>query len=190
MADTRTLHRVLEHATRVEGKVILVGDDAQLGAVGPGGLYAALVDRLGATSLTTNHRQRDPAERDALRALRDGAADDFLAYAAKAGRLTLTDTPDEARAALLADWHSAHQQEPDSLMIAYRRIDVETLNHAARTLLHQDDRLGPDRHTTPEGRGFATGDQVISPTAMRSPDTRARARPSPVPSCSHPTAAT
>ena len=47
MADTRTLHRLLEHATRADGKVILVGDDAQLGAVGPGGLYAALVERLG-----------------------------------------------------------------------------------------------------------------------------------------------
>jgi hypothetical protein len=79
--DTRTLHRVLEHASRVEGKVILVGDDAQLGAVGPGGLYAALVERLGAASLTANHRQHDLAERDALRSLRDGAADAFLAYA-------------------------------------------------------------------------------------------------------------
>ncbi len=161
MADTRTLHRLLDHATRAEGKVILVGDHAQLGAVGPGGLYPALVEQLGATSLTANHRQHDGAERDALRSLRDGAADDFLAYAAKAGRLTLAGTPDEARAALLADWHTAHQHEADSLMIAYRRIDVETLNHAARTLLRRDDQLGPDRHTTPEGRGFAIGDQVI-----------------------------
>ena len=161
MADTRTLQRLLEHATCADSKVILVGDDAQLGPVGPGGLYAALVERLGASHLTANHRQHDPAERDALRSLRDGAADEFLAYAAKAGRLTLTDTPDEARAALLADWHTAHQHEPDSLMIAYRRIDVETLNHAARTLLRQGDRLGADRHTTPEGRGFAIGDQVI-----------------------------
>jgi conjugative relaxase-like TrwC/TraI family protein len=161
MADTRTLHRLLEHTTRAEGKVILVGDDAQLGAVGPGGLYAALVERLGATRLTANHRQRDPAERDALRSLRDGAADDYLAYAAKCGRLTLADTREDARAALLADWHSAHQREADSLMIAYRRIDVETLNHAARTLLRRDGRLEADRHTTPEGRGFAIGDQVI-----------------------------
>ena len=93
--------------------------------------------------------------------MRDGAADDFLAYAAKAGRLTLAQTPDEARAALLADWHTTHQHEPDSLMIAYRRIDVETLNHAARTLLRQEIDSMPDRHTTPEGRGFAIGDQVI-----------------------------
>jgi len=161
MADTRTLHRLLEHATRAEGKVVLVGDDAQLGAVGPGGLYAALVEQLGATSLTANHRQHDPAEREALRALRDGGADDYLAYAARRGRLTLTDTPDEARAALLADWHAAHAAEPDALMIADRRIDVEALNHAARALLRRDARLGGDRHTTPDGRGFAIGDRVI-----------------------------
>jgi conjugative relaxase-like TrwC/TraI family protein len=161
MADTRTLHRLLDHATRADGKVILVGDGEQLGAVGPGGLFASLVEQLGATSLTANHRQHHPAERDALRSLRDGAADDFLAYAAKAGRLTLTDTLDEARAALLADWHTARQGELDSLMIAYRRVDVETLNYAARSLLRRDDQLGADRHTTPEGRSFAIGDQVI-----------------------------
>jgi conjugative relaxase-like TrwC/TraI family protein len=161
MADTRTLHRLLEHATHAQAKVVLVGDDAQLGAVGPGGLYAALVEQLGATSLTANHRQHDPAEREALRALRDGGADDYLAYAARRGRLTLADTPDEARAALLADWHMARATEPDTLMIAYRRIDVEALNHAARALLRRDDRLGADRHTTPDGRAFAIGDQVM-----------------------------
>ena len=161
MADTRTLHRLLEHATRAQGKVILVGDDAQLGAVGPGGLYAALVERLGATRLSTNHRQHDPTERDALRSLREGSADDYLAYAAKSGRLTLAGTPEEARSLLLVDWHTAQQQAPDAVMIAYRRIDVETLNHAARTLRRRDGRLDADRHTTPDGRGFAIGDQVI-----------------------------
>src|SRR6266540_4025792 len=43
MADTRTLTRVLLQVERAEGKVVLVGDPAQLPAVGPGGLYAAIV---------------------------------------------------------------------------------------------------------------------------------------------------
>ena len=40
MADTRTLTHVLFQVEHAEGKAVLVGDPAQLPAVGPGGLYA------------------------------------------------------------------------------------------------------------------------------------------------------
>ena len=55
------------------------------------------------------------------------------------------------------------------MMLAYRRIDVETLNHAARTLLRRDDQLGDDRHTTPDGRGFAIGDSGHLPPQRADP---------------------
>ena len=48
MADTRTLAPVLELVERALGKAILVGDPHQLPAVGAGGLYVALCERLGA----------------------------------------------------------------------------------------------------------------------------------------------
>ena len=68
MADTRTLTRVLLQVERAEGKAVLVGDPAQLPAVGPGGLFAAIVERNGAIELNDNRRQRDELERRALAA--------------------------------------------------------------------------------------------------------------------------
>ncbi len=52
---------------------MLVGDPAQLPAVGPGGLFSAIVERNGAIELHDNRRQRDELERRALALLRDGA---------------------------------------------------------------------------------------------------------------------
>ena len=66
MAETRVLAPVLRLVEEAGGKAILVGDPAQLPAVGAGGLYATLCDHLGAVRLTENRRQHEPAERDAL----------------------------------------------------------------------------------------------------------------------------
>ena len=70
MAETRVLAPLLHAVDRAEGKLLLVGDPAQLPAVGAGGLYQALCDRLDPIELTGNRRQRDPLEREALARLR------------------------------------------------------------------------------------------------------------------------
>src|SRR5829696_8300757 len=133
MADTRTLTRLLWQTEHAHGKLVLVGDSAQLPAVGPGGLYAALVERNGAIELTDNRRQRDQLERRALALLRAGHSGDYLAYAAKQGRLDVADTRAQAKARLLADWWQAASIDlVGSVMVAYRRGDVDELNSVAR----------------------------------------------------------
>lgn len=47
MAETRVLAPVLRMVEQAGGKAVLVGDPAQLPAVGAGGLHSALCDRLG-----------------------------------------------------------------------------------------------------------------------------------------------
>ncbi len=107
MADSRTLTQLLLKVAHAHGRAVLVGDPAQLAAVGPGGLYAAIVERQGAIELTENRRQRDELERRALALLREGRSRDYLAHAAKQGRLTVADDRNEAKARLLADWWQA-----------------------------------------------------------------------------------
>ena len=51
----------LEHVAARHGRLILVGDRAQLPAIDAGGAFAALADRLGAASLSENRRQQGPA---------------------------------------------------------------------------------------------------------------------------------
>jgi conjugative relaxase-like TrwC/TraI family protein len=59
MAETRVLAPLLHLVEQAEGKVLLVGDPGQLPAVGAGGLYPALCERLGAIELNDNRRQRE-----------------------------------------------------------------------------------------------------------------------------------
>jgi conjugative relaxase-like TrwC/TraI family protein len=162
MADTRVLSPALRLVEEAAGKAILVGDPAQLPAVGAGGLYTALCDRLGAVRLTENRRQPEPAEREALVRLRGGDAEPYLGHAAAEGRFLVTDHPMQAKDRLLADWwHAASEGGPRQVvMLAYRRADVAELNDGARALLHRAGRLG-DHDLVAGGREFRPGDRVI-----------------------------
>lgn len=162
MADTRTLSRLFWQAEHAHVKLVLVGDSAQLPAVGPGGLYAAIVERKGAIELTDNRRQRDELERNALALLRAGRAGDYLAHAAEQGRLEIAGTRAEAKARLLADWWQAASLDPvGSVMIAYRRADVAELNTVARVLLDEQGRLGSGRLRVGNGVELAPGDRIL-----------------------------
>ena len=175
MADTRTLTRVLFQVERAEGKAVLVGDPAQLPAVGPGGLFSAIVERNGAIELHDNRRQRDELERRALALLREGRSRDYLAHAAQHGRLTVAADRVEAKAQLVADWWQAASGDlAGSAMIAYRRADVAELNTVARTLLDREGRLGRDRLRLDYGTELAVGDR--DPLHPQRPPPRHRQR--------------
>jgi len=162
MADTRTLSKVLWQVSHADAKLVLVGDPAQLPAVGPGGLFAALVEQNGAIELHDNHRQHDQLERRALTLLRDGGSRDYLAHAAEQGRLRLAETRTEAKAQLVADWWGAASSDLEgSVMIAYRRSDVAELNSVARTLLEREGRLGRARLRLDSGLEVAVGERVL-----------------------------
>jgi hypothetical protein len=162
MADTRILTRVLLQVERAEGKAVLVGDPAQLPAVGPGGLFSAIVERYGAVELHDNRRQRDELERRALALLREGRSRDYLAHAAGQGRLTVAAGRVEAKAQLVADWWQAAQIDlSGSVMIAYRRADVAELNAVARILLDREGHLGRDRLRLDNCAELAVGDRVL-----------------------------
>jgi hypothetical protein len=158
MAETRVLAPVLRLVEEAGGKAILVGDPAQLPAVGAGGLYAALCDRLGAVRLAENRRQRDLSSAGRLR---EGDPEAYLGHAAERGRLHLADDAHQAKEQLLSDWWKAAAVDmPGSVMLAHRREDVCDLNAAARALLHDAGRLCHEVLVA-GGRDFRVGDRVV-----------------------------
>jgi conjugative relaxase-like TrwC/TraI family protein len=162
MADTRTLTRLLFQVEYAEGKAVLVGDSAQLPAVGPSGLFAGIVERNGAIELPGNRRQHDGLERRALTLLREGRSRDYLAHAAEQGRLTVAADRLQAKAQLVADWWQTARDDPvGSVMIAYRRADVAELNSVARALLERDRLLGRERLHLDNGTELAAGDLIL-----------------------------
>ncbi|MBN2622891.1 MAG: relaxase domain-containing protein, partial [Acidimicrobiales bacterium] len=87
MATADDMGRLIEIATAAGAKVALVGDDAQMQAVGRGGSFRLLRGQLGAYQLETVRRFRDPDgstrqwEADASLRLRDGDPEALAAYA-------------------------------------------------------------------------------------------------------------
>jgi conjugative relaxase-like TrwC/TraI family protein len=161
MADTRTLVALLEHVERANGKAILIGDPLQLPSVAAGGLFGAIAREIGATELRENRRQVDPEERELLASLRAGEPRAYLAHAAAAGRLTITDDRSDAKAALLADWWEHGSSEPEeNVMLALRCDDVLDLNLSAHKLMTDAGRLGSERLAIGHIE-LAPGDRVI-----------------------------
>lgn len=161
MAGTRILAPLLHAVDRAQGKLLLVGDPAQLPAVGAGGLYQALCERLGPLELNGNQRQRDPLEREALAHLRTGDPEPYLAYAARHGRLAIDEDAAAAKERLLDDWwREAHRSPTRNVMLAYDRADVDELNQAAHALMLRHRRLDGEAVTLAE-REYRVGDQVL-----------------------------
>ncbi len=161
MAETRVLAPLLHLVEQADGKALLVGDPGQLPAVGAGGLYPALCERLGTIELSVNRRQRDRSERQALAQLRAGNPEPYLAHAANHGRLALDNDPTAAKQRLLTDWWQTAQQDGvGSVMLAYGRGDVRDLNRAAHALMFQSGRLGREALNL-EDREIRVGDRVL-----------------------------
>lgn len=162
MADTRTLSPIIRAVDEANGKLILVGDPAQLPSVGAGGLFAALTHQLEAIGLTDIHRQRDRNERRAITALRERDAETYLSHLARHDRLHLGGGHTETKARLARDWwaDASRGDLAEVVMIAERRNDVRDLNDAARQLMHNDNRLGP-QHLIAGEREYRVGDRII-----------------------------
>ncbi len=161
MLGTRHLAAIIDAADKANAKVICIGDDRQLPEVDARGLFRALAQRLPAITLTENRRQRDPAEQAALLDLRSGRVNDALDRLERNGNVTLADTADAIRSALVADWHLAVREGKHAIMAAPSRADVADLNERAREHLRADHQLG---HVVAEigGTEFRLHDRVMA----------------------------
>jgi ATP-dependent exoDNAse (exonuclease V) alpha subunit len=159
MADTLTLDTVIGHVLGRGGRVCLVGDDRQLGAVGPSGILTDLHAAHGAFRLTRLHRFSDPAEADATLQIRGGHPDG-LAYYTDRDRIHSGD-PAVLSQQLLTAWQSDRKAGLDTLMLAPSRRQVADLNRQARALVRE--RHYPGREVTlADGNQAGVGDLIIT----------------------------
>jgi conjugative relaxase-like TrwC/TraI family protein len=170
MVGSRKLTRLLDHARQAGAKVVLVGDDRQLGAIDAGGGFRGLRVRLGASVLTENRRQQQAWEREALELVRDGQVDQAVQAYREHDRMVPATSKTELTLNLVRDWWQAHQQaetaqrsgEPggEAVILAYRRDEVDRLNTVCQQVMARNDRLGPDALQVGD-RQLHVGDRVV-----------------------------
>jgi conjugative relaxase-like TrwC/TraI family protein len=164
MASDRDVAFLLD-AARLRGtKVVMVGDDRQLGAVTVGGAMGALVERHGGVvhHLTDNVRQHNQLEREALSHLRAGELARAIEFYAVNDRVVVHSTRTEALAKLVDQWALDVTDGREAAMFAWRRANVAELNRLARERMVADGRVVGVELVAPGGTHYATGDRIVT----------------------------
>jgi conjugative relaxase-like TrwC/TraI family protein len=162
MVGTRDYYQLLSAVTAAGGKLVAVGDRAQLTEIDAGGMFARLSRMQLRGELTDNHRQVNDWERHALVTLRKGEILPALRAYRRHDRLhehgesaSLRDTI----ATQFIDALDAGAKPFDVVAITGTRGDATALNAAIRDRLRSAGTIGPDQ---PVGdRELAVGEVVL-----------------------------
>jgi conjugative relaxase-like TrwC/TraI family protein len=162
LAGTFALDELVGAATRAGAKIVLVGDQGQLGAVEAGGAFAALVrDRDGlAPELTDVRRFHHAWEKRASVELRKGSSDAIDVY--QANERIADGDRDQMLDALYLAWKNDIELGQTSLMLAGDLRTVSELNDRARADRVAAGAVGEHGLSVAGGGTAGIGDLVIS----------------------------
>lgn len=160
----RDLDRLLWLAEQTGAALRLIGDPAQHGAVGAGGMFGVLCgDPEGNTpELRRSHRVLDPHDRAAADALRDGRIGDALGELKAAGHLHVVTDEVELYLDLLERWWASRQAGDEHPMVDRRNHTRAQLNRLAHHLLQVTGEVGSEEVAAARDRRFSVGDRVVA----------------------------
>jgi ATP-dependent exoDNAse (exonuclease V) alpha subunit len=166
LTDDADLLRLAAHVEAAGAKLVLIGDDRQLGAVGPGGALGALVARHpGAVhTLSENRRQLDIEEREVLAELRSGNDEKAVGWYLQEQRAHAVPGRDAALDAAVEAWAADVAAGKETGLYAWRRVNVAELNTRARRWMEEAGRLSGSELVLPDGARYRAGDQVVALT--------------------------
>lgn len=162
MTTDDDLLRLVMAIDTARARLVLVGDPAQLGAVGPGGAMAALMNRHPdlVTHMAENVRQNDPGERAAVAHLRTGRVDRALDWYSANDRIHHRTTVDDSLDSMVRAWNDDVEAGRSTTMLVWRRDHVTELNERARNTAIESGRVhGPTVELG--GIELAAGDQLV-----------------------------
>ncbi len=173
MADTKRLAALAGATARAESKLVLVGDHAQLPAIGAGGMFAELQGKVPTAEVSEVHRARHAWEREAWQQVRAGEAHRALASYQAHGRLHIADTRAQAAERMVDAWDRARQERPDERLVMLTdasNAELDRINALAQERRAEAGELGARSVQLPDRPcGLAAGDQVIFTAALYRP---------------------
>ncbi|HLF99691.1 MAG TPA: MobF family relaxase, partial [Acidimicrobiia bacterium] len=160
----RDLHKLLHLAGITGATVRLIGDPAQHGAVGAGGMFRVLCERAPehTPELAASHRLRDPRDAAAADALRAGRVEEAIGHLATAGHLHIVESEMDLHLELLRRWWDSRQAGTAHPMVDRRNRTRRHLNRLAHRLLQVAGEVDGLELAASGGRAFAAGDRVIA----------------------------
>ncbi len=182
LADTKTLDAIATQVRSSGAKIVLVGDPAQLGAVGAGGAFAMLT-RTRTDVPTLEHVRRfrngegseNTAEATASIALRSGDPR-ALDYYRGRSRIHTTSGENPLTAAHTA-WKEDRAKGLRSILIAADNATVTALNLIAQADLIKSGAVQPGAAPLADGTSAGIGDRIVTRKVDRHlPDGTARPR--------------
>jgi len=161
LAGTFALDRLAAQVRGSGAKILLVGDWAQLGAVGAGGAFSMLVDdREAPPELSEARRFTETWERRASAELRAGSPGAVNAYLGH-GRVAEGDR-EEMLAACYAAWKADVDAGKSSLMLAVDNATVVELNRLARVERVAAGQVAGEGLALSDGSVAGVGDIVVT----------------------------
>jgi AAA domain-containing protein/relaxase-like protein len=162
MISTEQLARVAAAAKQAGVKLILAGDDRQLGSIERGGMFETLRQNHGAAIL--KEVQRNKAHAAAYNEMHDYKFIDALKTFEKAGGIHWTTRQSDTLKHMAERYTADVAAAPDKtrFMFAIRNVDVAALNQHARALHKARGDLGEDvtLQTATGEQQFASGDRI------------------------------
>ena len=164
MLSTKAQAELVQRVAASGAKVILAGDDQQLGSIERGGMFTVLRQAHGAAELHEVQRTKDAEQQRAFNQMHKRDFEKALGTLDQKGAINWSATQEGAAIGLAKRYSADVAADPakDRFIFAYTNADVAALNDYARKLARGNGRLGEDHSlTTAHGAGsFAAGDRI------------------------------
>ena len=173
MAQTKEIAPLLQRAAERGAKVVAIGDDVQLAAVGAGGWFRYLAEHQDAPvlQLTEVHRQRDEVERDRLNQLHRGDVSGWTRWADQHDRIEVQPTVQDAYAAAVGRYEQALEAvdgDVDRLVVmAPENTHRRALNEQLRRVVAEHGTIDRSRECEYSGMLVAPGDRLVALATVR-----------------------
>jgi Ti-type conjugative transfer relaxase TraA len=172
MCGSRLMSDLTRHCEQSGAKLVLVGDTKQLQPVDAGGAMRSMKEAAGkAAEMNEIRRQRDDADKEMVRALKDGRAADAVKIMEQRGYLKEHTDAAGLRREVAQQVVQDLREGKSSIALAARRADVAEINKEARQLAREAGLLkGDDKRFTTQATKdgpthesrFAVGDRVVA----------------------------
>lgn len=162
MVGVRDFAQLTKAVVEQGGSLIAVGDERQLAAIERPGAFEYLTQELDGANLSEIRRQKDPADREAVKDIVRGDPRSALHHYASKGQLCVTRRYSQAEEELVSDWakHGGTTNPSDHRIFASTTAQVDRLNQLCQWERVRSGIVNAQERVEHEGMIFMAGDSV------------------------------